>query len=149
MTSTSCFRVNTPDVVHEVIEGEAVIVNLSNGVYYSVDRSGADIWELIEARTPAPAIVDALADRYACSREDIQTGVDHFLSQLQAESLIVPDGDQAIGPSPLTAATPDGYRPRFETPTLQRYTDMEDLLLLDPIHDVDEQGWAPGQKAEA
>jgi hypothetical protein len=24
---------------------------------------------------------------------------------------------------------------------LQKYTDMADLLLLDPIHEVDEQGW--------
>jgi hypothetical protein len=26
-------------------------------------------------------------------------------------------------------------------PLLRKYTDMRDLLLLDPIHDVDEQGW--------
>jgi hypothetical protein len=24
---------------------------------------------------------------------------------------------------------------------LHKYTDMEELLLLDPIHDVDETGW--------
>ena len=30
---------------------------------------------------------------------------------------------------------------RFEAPALQVYTDMEDLLLLDPIHEVDEMGW--------
>ena len=29
----------------------------------------------------------------------------------------------------------------FQTPTLNADSDMEDLLLLDPIHDVDEKGW--------
>ena len=33
----------------------------------------------------------------------------------------------------------------YEHPVLQKYTDMEDLLLLDPIHDVDEAGW-PARK---
>jgi hypothetical protein len=26
-------------------------------------------------------------------------------------------------------------------PVLNKYTDMQDLLLLDPIHEVDERGW--------
>ena len=29
----------------------------------------------------------------------------------------------------------------FETPVLEKYTDMAELLLLDPIHDVDATGW--------
>ena len=32
------------------------------------------------------------------------------------------------------------YRP-YESPCLESYTDMEDLLLLDPIHDVGKTGW--------
>jgi hypothetical protein len=30
---------------------------------------------------------------------------------------------------------------------LERYTDMQELLLLDPIHDVDQTGW-PRRKGE-
>jgi hypothetical protein len=29
----------------------------------------------------------------------------------------------------------------FVTPCLQKYTDMEELLLIDPIHEIDEVGW--------
>jgi hypothetical protein len=32
-------------------------------------------------------------------------------------------------------------------PRLVRHTDMEDLILLDPIHDVDDAGW-PTRKTE-
>ena len=35
------YRVNSPNVVAEVIDGEAVIVNLRNGMYYSLDGGGA------------------------------------------------------------------------------------------------------------
>ena len=32
-------------------------------------------------------------------------------------------------------------RPAFVAPALTRYTDVKDLLVLDPVHDVDEMGW--------
>ena len=35
----------------------------------------------------------------------------------------------------------DGLRAPFVAPELKRYADMQDLLLLDPVHDVDEKGW--------
>ena len=39
------------------------------------------------------------------------------------------------------AAAPAGA-PAFVVPTLEKYTDMEALLLADPIHEVDEAaGW--------
>jgi hypothetical protein len=44
-------------------------------------------------------------------------------------------GNNGIGKSP------------FEMPKLSKYTDMEDLLALDPIHEVDEMGW-PNAKLE-
>ncbi len=137
MISGERFRVNTPDVVHEIIEGEAVIVNLGNGVYYSVDRAGAEVWALIETRTPVPRIVLSLTGRYTGDYNDIATGVDQFISQLQAEKLIVADDDQTdvSGAAPADSAPAEAYKPKFEAPMLQRYTDMEDLLLLDPIHD--------------
>jgi len=34
-----------------------------------------------------------------------------------------------------------GTRQPFSAPVLNAYTDMEELLLLDPIHDVDQAGW--------
>ena len=37
--------------------------------------------------------------------------------------------------------SPAAELPNFERPKLGKYTDMQDLLLADPIHEVDEQGW--------
>jgi hypothetical protein len=46
-----------------------------------------------------------------------------------------------------------GKESKFEKPGLQKYSDMQDLLLLDPIHEVDEMGWPhalpAGRNAEA
>lgn len=37
-------RINAPSVVGEVIDGEAVILNLETGKYYSARGSGSAIW---------------------------------------------------------------------------------------------------------
>ena len=39
-------------------------------------------------------------------------------------------------------------KPIFQAPSLQKYTDMEEMLALDPIHEVDEEmGWPSAKVA--
>ncbi|MEI6331186.1 MAG: hypothetical protein WCP16_18235 [Pseudanabaena sp. ELA645] len=42
------FKINTPNVVHELIDGEVIIVNLKKGDYYSLLSTSAKIWTGIE-----------------------------------------------------------------------------------------------------
>ena len=35
----------------------------------------------------------------------------------------------------------------FEPPLISKYSDMQELLILDPIHDVSDAGW-PNPKSE-
>ena len=142
MIDAQRFRVNAANVVYETIDGEGVIVNMSSGIYYSVAGPGAEIWALIDDGTPTPLIVRALEGRYNAPREDLEAGVARFIADLQAESLIVPHEDQ-LGADTDTLPSPpaarEDYKPRFEPPVLERYSDMEDLLLLDPIHEEEAQ----------
>lgn len=146
MNSSNYFRVNTPNVIHEVIDGEAILINCENGSYYSIDKVGADIWSLIESGVAVSHIINVIAQQYEGSQEDIENGVYQLIKQLQQETLIVPDqerdvnSDAGLG-ADLNRATINGRKPGFERPVLHAYTDMEDLILLDPIHEVDERGW--------
>lgn len=63
-----------------------------------------------------------------------------LVEELVTEGLLVTGEAAAVAPESPPAA-PVGERPPFVRPILQKYTDMADLLLLDPIHEVDEQGW--------
>ena len=38
-------------------------------------------------------------------------------------------------------ASPGSERLAFTPPKLERYTDMQEIILLDPVHKVDSQGW--------
>jgi len=137
------FRVNSPNVIHEIIDGEAVLVNLDSGSYYSIDSVGAVVWDYVEKGLSRHQIVEAIASQYDGEQADIDQGVQQLFIQLQEEQLIVPtETPSSNRHAPVTTPASTGQnKPQFETPILHKYTDMEDLLLLDPIHDVDESGW--------
>jgi Coenzyme PQQ synthesis protein D (PqqD) len=142
------YRVNTPQVINETIDGEPIMINLATGSYYSLDRVGGEVWALLQASLPVDEIVAELGRRYDAADGDIRCGVDDLLQQLSDEELVVPCGFgdplRSRSPEPAPAA-----RLPFHSPKLEKFTDMQDLILLDPVHEVDSRGWPhlPGGNA--
>lgn len=136
------FRVNTPTVTHETIDGEAVIINLDSGNYYSLVEVGSFIWGLVEKGASANEVQDIVLQTYKVNATDVDRGVQDLLVQLQEENLIVPvDEAGALDLSEVLLSTNGHEKPSFNPPSLHKYSDMQELLLLDPIHDVDDAGW--------
>jgi hypothetical protein len=131
-------RINTPGVVHETVDGEVVIVNLDNGLYFSTDRVGTSVWNLLARAEPVAAIIDWASATYNGAAPDIAADVTTFLSQLEQHELVVPV-DEA--PEPQVDGAPLPAPASYAPPELQIYSDMEELLLLDPVHDVGDAGW--------
>ena len=124
-------------MVHEAIEGEVIIVNLDKGLYFSTDGVGACIWAMIVAGRTADEVL-LWAEDALDAGDVVAADVAAFLDDLRENELVrdvaeAPDGgDFDMPAAPAT----------YEKPTLNVYADMEELLLLDPIHDVsDDAGW--------
>lgn len=130
------YQLNSPDVIQETVDGEALIIHTPSGTYYSLEGTGERVWNaLLSGHTPDEIAV-AYADAGQGDRDSVIEAVSLFARELQDEKLIIP-GDQAVTPEPTRRQ--DGP---FSSPVLQRYTDMQELLLVDPIHEVDPQaGW--------
>ncbi len=145
MGQGDCLRINTSRVSHETINGETLIINLESGNYYSLLGTGAEIWSFVERGASVGAIVDAIGRLYGGDRAEIEQAVGRFVAELQSEGLIGYDESIAPGPTAepdlVNQRTGNGERHAFEAPVLNKYTDIQDLLLLDPIHEVDETGW--------
>ena len=152
MTANRSFRVREPDVIFEVFDNEVVLINLANGNYYSLQGPAAEIWGLLKAGVSQKGIVNQVMNRYQGVQKEVDRAIDAFLDELSEDGLVEPfqpeervgknDGEEAA-PS---AGAPD--RPAFVVPVLNRYTDMQNLLLLDPIHDIGDEGW-PNPKTDA
>jgi Coenzyme PQQ synthesis protein D (PqqD) len=139
MSAEKRFRVSGPRVMHETIDGEVILIALDTGTYYSLREAGADVWAGIEQGAAEGEILEALSRRYDASAEEMRPAVRSLLEQLQAEGLV----DEAEGGPGGRVELPEagnGRRP-FSAPTLEKHTDMQDLILLDPVHEVDATGW--------
>lgn len=132
-------RIDAANVMHETIDGEVVVIHLDSGSYYSFDAVGADVWQALGTGVTLEALIDGVSARYRGEPGAIAAGVAAFVDRLLEERLVVADAGAADGglvpPAAAAASQP------FVAPTLQKYTDMEQLLLLDPIHEVEDGGW--------
>jgi hypothetical protein len=135
--SESRFRIG-PEIVHETVDGEVIAIDLAGGSYYSLAGSGPAIWELLGRGASEAEIRAALAGRFEAEQAEISAAVSVLLGQLQKNGLIVV-GEE--GGSDAPAAPSSDEKAPFEAPRLERYNDMKDYFLLDPIHEVDTAGW--------
>jgi hypothetical protein len=126
---------NAPLVVSETLHGEAIIMHHGNGHYFNAVGSGATIWEAIEHGASVAALIERLMRAYDIDLATARTAVMSFARTLADNGLIRIGEDPA---APLPAPIAGGG---FSTPELGVHTDLADMLMLDPIHDVDEGGW--------
>lgn len=135
------YCVNDPSVISEVIDGETIVLNFESGHYYSFNASASEIWQHVSAGTPVAAVADSVARRFAVDPAAIRDEVEDFVRRLEDERLVrrAPEGTVAA-PAGVPAAASDPAL-TFASPAFEKFTDMAELLLLDPIHEVGDTGW--------
>ena len=117
---------------------ETIAVNLDTGSYYDLNESAGYIFGLLAGSPSAEEIAQAATARYGLDAGEAEMVVDELLGKLLEEQLVVPeDGDSRSAPA-VNGAPPPGP---YVAPVINKYTDMQGLLLLDPVHEVDEAGW--------
>jgi hypothetical protein len=126
-------RINRPQAVAESVNDEIVAINMATGVYFNMRGWSAYAWALLSAGYSATEAEHLLA---AASNADVSASLTDFLQALLDDGLLVPDLEATPSNAPAAPTTEwDGLR-------LERFTDMADLILLDPVHDVDTaEGW--------
>lgn len=135
---TAVFALRAPDIVHETIDGETVIIDLANGAYYRLETAAAWAWQTLAAGATAAELCANLAERFEAPAGEIQQAVAGFLAALGEFNLIA-IVERAPGEPPPAAAP--RMRAAFPGLAVHRFTDLQELLFLDPVHEVDESGW--------
>lgn len=129
------FSLKEGDVCSEEIDGEVIIINLVTGCYYSLGGSAAAVWPLVLASYSAAEIAAHFMP-VASDPASVEMQVAAFLDYLYAEGLVLAT-DDAVRREISGIAAADG----FSAPVAEKFTDMQELLLVDPIHEVAEAGW--------
>jgi hypothetical protein len=137
------FHVKNPKIVHQYIDGETIVLNMENGAYYSFLNSGALIWELLMKGASLDQVAAGLLR--ASERKISEDQIRSFVSELEKENLIVANSGDPVSQKDfdqlLDSHVLKAREASFPTPAFEKYTDMQGFLLVDPIHEIDENGW--------
>ncbi len=137
---SECFRINEPDVIHQLFDQEVVVIDLRSGSYFSLSEVAGKAW--LAFGSDGAAVDDVAAQLIAshdATPEVITTDLRAFLHQLCQYELIAPSelSGSAVANPPVVP-----NRARYSALTLQLYNDLQELFLLDPVHEVDQAaGW--------
>jgi len=130
--------INRPAVSSELLQGEVIAIHLETGIYYSLRGSAAEVWTGLTSGADAAVLARRLVVAFGITPEEASRDVRTFLQALLAEGLVVETLSEPSPAAPLPAAPSSAA---YAPPALERFSDLQDLLLLDPIHDVGAHGW--------
>ena len=135
MTKNTILEVAAPQCVAQDFEGEIIALNLASGTYYSVRDLGAVLWRDLAAGYP----VESLA-ALAAGSLGTQPVLD-FAANAEAQGLMrrASGAPAPSGEPQIAAALAAGVAPQL---VFEVFDDMKSLILLDPVHEVDDtRGW--------
>ena len=138
----SVYKLAGVNIVFEVFDGEIVAVHLDSGKYYSLKDSAAYVWNAMVANQSNQAIAQRLSSHYQLDEELTLGQIDDFIHQLVQEGLLV-----ANDAPPGSASLLEHPQGLYVAPTFAVFSDMQEILLLDPVHDVDDSGWPVANKS--
>jgi hypothetical protein len=75
-------------VTWKVLEGEAVLLNLDTGVYFTLNVTGTAAWALIDGRNSLAEITRALCGQFDVPMAQAQRDVGELTQALQDEGLV-------------------------------------------------------------
>jgi hypothetical protein len=115
------YGVDLHEVISEVFDGEAVVIQMRTGAYYSFPIAATKLWE---------ALLGGIELAEVTVSDDVS--LPEVLEWLEAEELVT--FDPALRESPSPSEPGDGPA------GITKFTDMAEMLIADPIHDIDYGG---------
>jgi Coenzyme PQQ synthesis protein D (PqqD) len=118
-----------------------IIVDLKMGAYYSIGGGGTSIWNYLSTGLTVDQTVDALSLAHSNDKSEISNSVHELLKTLLHDELLVESNDgEPLQPDSAHSKTSE--RLPMEPVVLEKFSDLSNALIYDPIHDFDQTtGW--------
>ena len=81
---------NTDQVIERVVEGEALLIHLSSGDYFSLDNVGTRVWENIDGTRTIQDLAELILMEYDVDRNQVVADVLRLAEKLADEGLLIP-----------------------------------------------------------
>jgi hypothetical protein len=132
------FSIKSDSVSLERLDGEVIIISFKTGQFYSAKGSGADVLSMIKAGLPSQQIIQMLSAHYSTFEYE-HSGLDVFIASLINVEIIQESIENRE--SETFQLPNDLARSLWSKPELMTHDEIHGLLLVDPIHETNDEGW--------
>ena len=130
------YKLNEEKMFYDMAEGQAIVINFTTGMYYGTSSLGSAVLDALLAGAATEAVCKAIQALPGCP-EDMAAQLDTFIGQLLEKEILVPAESTGAACAIDASSLADGFQL-----TVDEFAEVQDLILADPVHDVDvEQGW--------
>ena len=142
MTGMERYQLNSAKMFYDMADGQAIVINFDTGMYFGMSSLGSAVLDAAVNGASAGEILAALAKLENCPG-DMESRLEKFLCALTEKEIIKEAGQAGEADvSGGSLAFPEGALEEGFALTVNEYAEAQDLILADPVHDVDvNMGW--------
>ena len=137
------YSINAKKMYYDMADGQAIVINFETGMYYGMSPLASAILDLILKGATPEAIAAALQGKPGASAS-IEEDIKAFIQKLMDREILVVQENQddlkSIAAEEIQfdqEALAEGFGLE-----INEYAEAQDLILADPIHDVNvDMGW--------
>ena len=130
---TVCLLANQ-GIATEAFDDETVLIDVEKGLYFSLRGSAVELWQAFDVGREAGQVLDAMVQSMPAADVD---ALQRVLQQMKDNGLLLEM--PAVDGVPV----PPGWAcSNFQPPVLEVYSDLAELIAIDPVHEVNAAlGW--------
>ena len=130
------YKLNDEKMFYDMADGQAIVINFTTGMYYGTSSLGSAVLDALLAGASLEEVCNAIQALPGCPA-DMDAQLNTFIGQLLEKEIVVPAESTGAACTIDASALADGF-----ILTVDEFAEVQDLILADPVHDVDvEQGW--------
>jgi hypothetical protein len=78
----------SPDVVFQMIDQEAVLLDLKSSRYFGLEEIGSRIWTLLQSPQPLAAVIARMAQEYDVAEAQVRADTLRLVGELKRAGLV-------------------------------------------------------------
>ena len=140
---TQLYQLNTQTFAAQVFAEEVIVLDVNQGTYFALTGNTPQAWPGLISGEAVGEIATRIAVHTGQGPEKVEADLGDFISAMVEEKVLVPLAED----KPEQAmASEEEYTTDYSGFVWDKHSDLDELLVLDPIHDVSpEKGWPHAQ----
>lgn len=133
------YKINEEKMFYDMADNQAIVINHVTGMYYGFNMLGSYVVDQLINGVEVVKIIEAIKKCAECPA-DIDKKVEKFISDVMSFEILIEDKNNS-GTKDAAEVSKAALADGFEL-SVDSFAEAADLILADPVHDVDEgSGW--------